>query len=52
MAHVEDKCTIKVPVEYAFDYVVNPANRPQWMDKILEVKDISPGPVGVGTSWN
>lgn len=52
MAHVEHKCIIKVPIEYAFDYVVNPANRPQWMDKVLEVKDISPGPVGVGTSWN
>ena len=52
MAHIEHKCIIKVPIEYTFDYVVNPANRPQWLDKVLEVKDISPGPVGVGTSWN
>ena len=52
MAHIEHKHNIKVPIEYAFDYVVNPANRPQWLDKVLEVKDISPGPVGIGTSWN
>jgi uncharacterized membrane protein len=52
MAHVEDKCIIKVPIECTFDFVVSPANRPQWMDKVLEVKDISPGSVGVGTSWN
>ena len=52
MAHVENKCIIKVPVEYTFDYVVDPANRPQWMDKVLEVKDIFPGPVDQGTSWH
>ena len=51
MAHIEHKCIIKVPVEYALDYVVNPANRPQWLDSVLEVKDISQGPVGVETSW-
>jgi uncharacterized membrane protein len=51
MAHVEHKCIIKVPVEYAFDFVVNPANRIQWLDSVVEVKDISEGPVGLGTSW-
>ena len=26
MTHVEHKCIIKVPVEYTFDYVLNPAS--------------------------
>ena len=52
MARVEHKRIIKVPIEYTFDYVVNPANRPQWLNKVLEVKNISSGPVGVGTNWN
>jgi uncharacterized membrane protein len=52
MAYIEHKCIIKVPVEFAFDYVVNPANRTRWLDSVMEVKDISEGPIGVGTSWD
>lgn len=51
MAYIEHKCIIKVPVESAFDYVVDPANRPQWLDSVVEVKDISQGTVGQGTNW-
>jgi uncharacterized protein YndB with AHSA1/START domain len=40
----------KVPVESAFDYVANPAKRLQWLESVLEVKNITKGPVGVGTS--
>jgi len=51
MGHIESKMSVKVPVETAFDYIANPANRPEWLDTTLEVKNISEGPIGVGTSW-
>jgi uncharacterized protein YndB with AHSA1/START domain len=51
MAYIEHKCILKVPVTSAFDYVVDQSNRTQWLDSVLEVKDISPGAVGEGTSW-
>jgi len=51
MARIELRSFIKAPLEYVFDYVVNPANRPEWMDSVIEVKSISGGPIGVGTSW-
>jgi uncharacterized protein YndB with AHSA1/START domain len=52
MGHIESKMSAKVPVETAFDYVANPAIRPHWIDSVLEVRDISEGPIGVGTSWS
>jgi uncharacterized protein YndB with AHSA1/START domain len=52
MGHIESKMSAKVPVETAFDYVADPANRPKWLDSVLEVRDISEGPIGVGTSWS
>jgi uncharacterized membrane protein len=51
MGHIESKMSAKVPVETAFDYLVNPANRPEWLDSTLEVKNISEGPTGAGTTW-
>jgi uncharacterized protein YndB with AHSA1/START domain len=52
MARIEHKTRIKASLEDAFDYVVEPVNRPEWIGSVLEVKDISPGPIGVGTTWN
>ena len=51
MGHIESKMSVKVPVERAFDYVVDPAKRLQWLESVLEVKNITEGPIGVGTSW-
>jgi uncharacterized protein YndB with AHSA1/START domain len=52
MAHVEHKTLIKASREDAFDYVVQPATRPEWLGSVLEVSDISEGQIGIGTSWN
>jgi uncharacterized protein YndB with AHSA1/START domain len=52
VAHIEHKTLIKASLEEAFDYVVEPANRPNWIGSVLEVTGISEGPTGVGTSWN
>lgn len=51
MAHIESKFSIKAPLEEVFDYVANPANRLEWLDGTIEVKNISEGPIDAGTSW-
>jgi len=52
MARIEHKTLIRTTPEEAFDYIVEPANRPNWIGSVLEVTDISEGPIGVGTTWN
>ncbi len=52
MARVEHKTLIRTTMERAFDYVVEPANRPNWIGSVQEVKNISGGPLGVGTTWD
>ena len=39
-----------VPAEVAFDYLVDPANRPQWQSSLAAVEDVA-GEVGVGQTW-
>ncbi len=39
-----------VAPEVAFDYLVDPANRPEWQSSLAKVEDVS-GPIGVGQSW-
>jgi hypothetical protein len=52
MARVEHKTLMKTSLEEAFDYVVQPKTRPEWLGSVLEVSDISEGQIGIGTSWN
>ena len=39
-----------VPAEVAFDYLVDPVNRPQWQSSLAAVEDVT-GQVGVGQTW-
>ena len=39
-----------VPRAVAYDYLVEPANRPQWQSSLRAVADVS-GPVAVGLTW-
>ena len=39
-----------VPPEQAFDYLVDPANRPQWQASLRAVEDVE-GEVGPGQRW-
>jgi uncharacterized protein YndB with AHSA1/START domain len=39
-----------VPAEVAFDYLVEPRNRPRWQSSLSRVEDVR-GEVGVGQSW-
>jgi uncharacterized protein YndB with AHSA1/START domain len=39
-----------VSPEVAFDYLVEPANRPAWQSSLARVEDVTPGPA-VGQTW-
>jgi len=39
-----------VPVEVAFDYLVEPRNRPQWQSSLRRVEQVT-GEVGAGQRW-
>ena len=39
-----------VPVDVAFDYLVDPRNRPQWQSSLRRVEAVD-GDVGVGQRW-
>jgi hypothetical protein len=52
MAHIEHRTLMKTSLEKAFDYVIQPKTRPEWLGSVLEVSDISEGQIGIGTSWN
>jgi hypothetical protein len=40
-----------VPVEVAFDYLVEPRNRPAWQSSLRRVEDVDPGEPRVGQRW-
>lgn len=40
-----------VPVEVAFDYLVDPQNRPEWQSSLRRVDDVEAGPPRVGQRW-
>lgn len=41
---------LPVSPEVAFDYLVDPAHRPQWQSSLKRVEDVR-GEVGLGQSW-
>ena len=40
----------EVPAEVAFDYLVDPANRPLWQSSLSRVEQVR-GDIGVGQTW-
>ena len=41
----------EVPVEAAFAFLVDPANRPSWQSSLRRVEDVTPAVPGVGQTW-
>lgn len=41
----------QVPAPVAFDYLVDPANRPQWQSSLRRVEAVSTATPGVGQTW-
>jgi carbon monoxide dehydrogenase subunit G len=51
MASFENTVIIRRPVEDVFAFLANFENVPKWNYAIVETKKVSPGPVGVGTTY-
>jgi uncharacterized protein YndB with AHSA1/START domain len=51
MAQIVRSIFINAPVERVFDYATNPDNQPAWARDVSEVRERSPGPITVGTTW-
>ncbi len=50
MIKVENSVVINRPVDEVFEFVSNIENLPQWAGPVLEAKQTSDGPVGVGAT--
>jgi carbon monoxide dehydrogenase subunit G len=51
MASFENTMIIKRPVDEVFAFLADFENVPKWNYAIVETRKISPGPVGVGTTY-
>ena len=51
MASFENTVTIRRPVADVFAFLADFENIPKWNYAIVETKKVSPGPVGVGTTY-
>ena len=49
MVEIEHSVIIDRPVDEVFEFVINPENEPLWIPGTLEAKQISEGPLVVGT---
>lgn len=48
---VEDSIGIDAPIERVWDIATNPMLSPRWNSNVIEVRNFSGFPVGVGTTW-
>jgi len=51
MARIEINLVINRPVEEVFEFVSNSENLPRWRSTVLECKQTSQGPLGVGGTF-
>ena len=51
MVHIERSIFINAPIEKVFDFMAEPNNMLMWVHNLVEVKDRSEGPVGLGTTY-
>jgi uncharacterized protein YndB with AHSA1/START domain len=52
MARIEESVEIRRPVDKVFAYTTDAKNWPQWQSTIPKAAQTSPGPVGVGTTFD
>ena len=50
MITVDYSVVINRPIEEVFTFVTNPENNVQWVSGLLETKQVSQGPIGVGST--
>lgn len=52
MTRIEGEITIHRPVEEVFDFVADERNEPRYNPRMLDVRLISPAPIGTGTRFH
>ena len=52
MASFENTVTIRRPIAAVFAFLADFENIPAWNYAIVETRKVSPGPVGVGTTFS
>lgn len=51
MVRITDSTRIDCPVEEVWKFMSDPSNTPKWYQGIMEVRQISEGPIAVGTTF-
>jgi hypothetical protein len=51
MARLQQRVEVTRPLEAVFAFVANPANDARWGSFLVEVTQVSPGPLGVGARF-
>lgn len=51
MAQMQQSVDIARPLAEVFAFVANPGNDARWGSNLLEVTQLSPGPLGVGARF-
>ncbi len=51
MTRIKGSILIGRPIEEVFDFVADERNEPSYNPKIGSVEKVTPGPIGVGTTW-
>lgn len=51
MPTIEESTDIRAPIETVFAAITDPRRATEWSSSVIEVTDIAPLPVQVGTAW-
>ena len=51
MIPLKDRIVINRPIDQVFPYVANLNNQTHWMEDVISSKQVSEGPVGMGTKF-
>src|SRR5258708_36943370 len=51
MAHAEGKITIARPIQEVFNFILDGANNPHWRPAVLEIRQTSSTPLGLGSTF-
>ncbi len=51
MLPVQVRVVVDAPPDKVFDYLADATNRPAWISEVIRVEKLSPGPIGLGSSY-
>lgn len=51
MTKIEERIDIRVPIDVVFSAITDPRRTSEWNPNIIEVRNLSNGPAGQGSTW-